>query len=756
MSAADRRGRIPRILVSVGLRRPGLVLGSWALAGLVCGIAALGLRVETSTDSVLDHASEAWGFYQRSLEKFGGDEVLVLLLAGDAPYDERTLRAVAEATRSLEGLEGVRRVDSVASVPLVSTSERDGLSLEPRWQELLEERSRAGREARRALGGDRVARRLLVSDDFRSFAVNVFLDAGAEPHYETIIGEMERLAAKYSGVVSGVPVFRFRTDERTRRELALFVPATLGILSLLVLLQFGSLRAVVIALSSGVLGVLIVFGAMAVAEVPLTISTVILPSVLLALGAAYSMHLLAAGAGKAGASELKPAMGQVALPVALSGLTTCVGFLAVSFVRIDAISQLGGFGALGVLAVLAATLTLGPALLAMLPLPARRMRLRKALSGALGGVLVRAVERRGGLIVVAWLASGAVLAVGLARLNVETDVIQWFPDDDPVRISYNVIRDDLSGISPMNVVIEAPADRTVTAPESVRAVRNLAAHLEELSTVGRVLSFLDPLDELDEVIRGDGDGRSLEDEALVEQYLLLLEGKPFLGDLLARDRSAANLVIRADDNGSRDLLDIAGDAETWWEQHGPKGYSAQVTGIMYEFARSEDEIAYGQIRGLAFALGTIAIVLLGAFRSFGVAGAALVPNALPIAAAYGAMGVLGIPLDAGTVALGNLALGIAVDDTVHVAEGFQRRVDQGFAPLVALKETFVEVLPAICFTSVAVGVGFGVLAMSEFVLVRNLGALTAVVMATCLVADTTLLPALLLAVRRRGDRFRAR
>ena len=105
--------------------------------------------------------------------------------------------------------------------------------------------------------------------------------------------------------------------------------------------------------------------------------------------------------------------------------------------------------------------------------------------------------------------------------------------------------------------------------------------------------------------------------ALAEQYLLLLESLEQLEDLIRFDRSGANILIRADDNGSAGLVGIRDAADAWWHEHGPPGARITTTGIMYEFARAEDEIAYGQLRGLAVALGVISAVLLLIFRSPG-------------------------------------------------------------------------------------------------------------------------------------------
>jgi predicted RND superfamily exporter protein len=132
------------------------------------------------------------------------------------------------------------------------------------------------------------------------------------------------------------------------------------------------------------------------------------------------------------------------------------------------------------------------------------------------------------------------------------------------------------------------------------------------------------------------------------------------------------------------------------------------------------------------------------FRSLRVAAIALVPNVLPIGMAFGFMGLLGVPLDAGTVIVGSLALGIAVDDTIHLTERFVRNRREGETPQAALGGALRWVLGPLVLTTLVVSIGFSVLGVSGFTLTRNLGLLTAGVMMLCLAADLVLLPVLLL------------
>jgi predicted RND superfamily exporter protein len=235
-----------------------------------------------------------------------------------------------------------------------------------------------------------------------------------------------------------------------------------------------------------------------------------------------------------------------------------------------------------------------------------------------------------------------------------------------------------------------------------------------------------------------------QDAALIEQYLLLLSSVDRMQDVLRTDHAGANVMLRVDDNSSDNLLDVARGAEAWWRAHGLAGVTARATGIMFEFARAEDEIALGQIRGLAASLLVIGGLALLIFRSRRVAAIAMIPDAVPLALTFGFMGLAGIPLDAATVLVGCLALGIAVDDTVHVLSGFVEHPRHRDDPRQALADTFRRVLPPMLLTTIAIAIGFGVLGLSDFAVTRNFGLLTAATVVVALLADLTLLPALLL------------
>ncbi len=739
-------------LLAAAVQHPARVIAVWLLLLAVAGSGVARLRIDTTTDSVLDRGDPAWGYYQKSLETFGGDEVVTVALPSAAAFDPRTLAEVISLSAELEGLPGVRRVDSLATVPLVRVLGDGTVDLSSALDAGVPRSQQERREFGAMVTSDRIARGSLVSQDGRVVALNVWLDSEGDTPVHEVLADI-RAAVEGSAVwMSGVPVYREGVNTRLSREILTFVPITVATIAVLLYLAFATLRAVVMPLAVSAAGAWLAVGVLGAVGRPFTLSTMILPTVLLALGCAYAMHLLTAARAVTSRSDLQARLAPVMRPVALSGLTTTIGFLALGAVRIQAVQELGTLGGVGVLCVVGAVLSLGPAALALWPLESEASQIERLLLSRFRPRLLGWASGSSIVILAGWLVLLVAFSIGLPRIVVNNDVTRWFPSGSKVRDDYDAIRERLAGISPMNVVIEAPTGRSVIEPAVVKAVDELTAYLETLFGVGRALSFSDPLRQLHAGFTSAGAsehgvGVLPESVEVIAQYLLLLDGVELMEDVLSFDRGRASIVILANENGSRELMEVARLAEAWWAEHGVPEFRARTTGIMFEFARSADEIAFGQVRGLVLAFAGIGLVLALIFRWPALVVIALIPNAVPLVVVFGLMGFAGIRLDAGMVTLGTLGLGVAVDDTIHLIEAFRDERPRLGDSVCALDAGFQRVLPPLLYTSIAVSVGFAVLALSGFTVVRSLGVITPAMIMLCFVANVTLLPSLLLRVR---------
>jgi multidrug efflux pump subunit AcrB len=121
----------------------------------------------------------------------------------------------------------------------------------------------------------------------------------------------------------------------------------------------------------------------------------------------------------------------------------------------------------------------------------------------------------------------------------------------------------------------------------------------------------------------------------------------------------------------------------------------------------------------------------------------MIPNVFPVVLVFGVMCHLGIAIDIGTMMTASVAMGVAVDDTIHFLSWFRDNLDRGMNRVEAVIETYRRVGPAMTQTTIVGGLGLFVFALSTFTPTQRFGTLMLVMLATALIGDLILLPALL-------------
>jgi hypothetical protein len=173
----------------------------------------------------------------------------------------------------------------------------------------------------------------------------------------------------------------------------------------------------------------------------------------------------------------------------------------------------------------------------------------------------------------------------------------------------------------------------------------------------------------------------------------------------------------------------------------------QVTGVSVLVTDSIDAIVRGQIQGLALALGLISLVLIGLLGSVRLGLLSLIPNLIPVLTTLGFMGWLGIPINTATAVISCVAIGIAVDDTIHYMARFRREYETDPDEAAAAFRSLVSTGRAMYLTSWILTVGFSVLVLSHFKPIIYFGSLMAVTMLSALAGDMVLLPVLLMTLK---------
>jgi predicted RND superfamily exporter protein len=356
----------------------------------------------------------------------------------------------------------------------------------------------------------------------------------------------------------------------------------------------------------------------------------------------------------------------------------------------------------------------------------------------------------------------AVLALlGMRRIEVDSDFLTYFSPHSTVRQANEIINREIVGSNLFSVVVEAPAPGALKSWVNLKLLKDLQGFLGTLPGVTSSLSFVDYLEMLEsglnasqggdievnergELVPAEKPKTFWEDPAMLDRVLKPVTQNPApLAGFVTRDFSKANIVVRTNLSGSRAIERTLARIREYVAVRFPAEMRVRLTGNLVLITGTATDIVRGQIESLALALGVIFLVLTLMFLSVRIGFLAVVPNVLPILIFFGVMGWLGIRLNLGTSLIAAIALGIAIDSTIHYMARLNLELRGETDQQLAITRALRRVGAPIIYTTVALFLGFLTFAFSSFVPIQDFGRLTSVTMATALGANLVLLPALL-------------
>lgn len=691
--------------------------------------------------------------YERAEEAFGRDDRTGLLVAeAPATLDVAAFQALDAVTRRLADAPEIEKVASPTSTELTS---REGEDVRLERAVPLDQPLTAARVAE-VLDRYRAPpyARTLVSDDHRVAVIAATLRpdrlgfASRAALLERLRGEAAALGeAGFTCHVAGYPIQRVLLARTAARESGRFLPATLAVIVILAALTFRSLAAVVAILAITAGATVWTTGLMVLTGLPPNIFGPAVYVMVAVVGVADPVHLLARqrelmAEGLDATPAHERAWAEVGGPCFLASLTTAMAFATLALTGIPLVAQMGLQVAMGVGAAFALTWLLLPTLAPWIPAPTAAPG-----TGALARTCAaadRLVARRPGVVLGIALAAGAVAAVAARGLSTNAPFLADLAPDHPVRVANRALERDLSGVIPLDVVIDPPAGKprsAAFAAARMRKVEELTARLRNLDGVAWSTSAVDTLRQLGRLL-----ARVPDDEVpglLPTAFLLAYDQvRPWADDKTGRTR----IRLRLEDLNSDAAFALFDRIRQACAETLPAGEVVHVTGQGYLAQVVNRQIVRHFRLGFAVALLGVALVLALLVRDPVLALASVVPNLLPVVGVAGLMAVTGVELRYTSALVLATVFGLAVDDTLHVLTQLRRCRDAEDPVSVTLRIAG----PGLILTSVLLAAGFSVLGLSSFLPLRVMGGLLAVTSALALAGDLLVLPALIRLLRRRS------
>lgn len=704
--------------------------------------------------------------FERALRKhFPETGSLIAVFNGEDLYDPARLAALGDITKDMEKLPQVDRVQSVTTYEQVRAT-ADGFSVSP-LAPPDDLRAHSPREWREKFLADRFAPGVVVAHDGAALAIVVRMkpgyvdldaatvraklnalvkDKGLADHFVGFTGEAGMQAAFLDSMIG---------------DNARMIPACLAIGVILIWALFRNWLATFLTVVVMMAASLTSLAAVSLIAGAMTLATSMCAPVVITLTIALAIHLFNAivetpAEGKTQRERITEAVKLIERPARYTTLTTVAGFVSVGFSPSPPLSAFGFSSALGVIMLHILTIFVLPPILARWDKSAwRKAKFGIGLADATADAAARLTLRRPGLIVFTSVALALAGLPLIGRIAVETDNVKMLPATHPFTRANDFFERHFSGVTVLEAVFDGGKRDALVDPARLKAISDFEQWALTQPEIDYTASMADIVEEMNWAFNGEKpDARKIPENArLISQYLLIYDGRD-LSELSDPDYATTRVPLFLNVHGTREIKRVIGEMEE--HLRGQKlDMSWRIAGAGRLFADFEKLVVDSQIKSAFGACAIIFALMALAWRSVRDAALCLWPNVAPLLYVLALMGLVGTPLNVGTAIVTSVALGIAVDDTVHMFNAIKSRLSAGMTVNGAVTSAMESCGRAIIATSVVICSSFLLLAGSGFKPTRDFGVMITLGLVAALVFDLLVLPAMVVLTYRGKEKSAA-
>ena len=733
---------------------------------LIAAIASLGLfSLEMNDDyrTFFDENDVELVAYTALQDIFTKNEYVVFALAPDGGevFTPEVLAAIEQLTDEAWKLRHSIRVDSVTNFPHTRAA-GDDLVIKPLIEDVANSSLDALARAKRLATSEPRLRHSLISPSGHVAGVTVTYQLPDDARVEGTEAAMDAraLAIRFQTEHPDIKIYltgplmlndAFR--EAAIGDIKLLIPLMYLGITLLMLVMFRSVAGMLATVSVVLLSVCSGLGIAGWLGFDITAPSASSPTIIMTLAIADSVHILMTllremRGGRSRHEAIIYSLRTNFIAVALTSLTTAVGFLTLNFSDSPPFRDLGNICAMGATAAFFYSVLFLPALLSVVSIRVNRSEER---SEWYMESLAALVLRRRKLLLPGFVLVVILLSALIPLNELNDHYTMYFDESIAFKRDIDFTTENLTGMYQIEYALESGEEYGICEPAYLAKLEAFAEWFRSQPGAVHVDSFSETMKRINMALHGDDPAmyRVPEGRKLAAQYLLLYEmSLPFGLDLNHRinvSRSSTRFIVTMGGISADALSSAAIAGEQWLVQNTPSSMHSLGMGPGVMFSRISRTNIRSMLVGATAALALISLILLLSLRSVKIGLISLVPNLVPAAMAFGVWGLVVGRIGLGLSAVITMTLGIVVDDTVHFLDRYLRaRRQNAMSPEDALRYTFRSVGMALFGTSVILVGGFLVLSLSSFKINAAMGQMCAIIIVFALATDFLLLPSLLL------------
>ena len=468
------------------------------------------------------------------------------------------------------------------------------------------------------------------------------------------------------------------------------------------------------------------------------------------------------------------------LPCTLAATTTAVGLISLSVSHIQPVRAFGLYGAWGVMASLIFLFLLLPVLFERYPM--------RTLADAEGGPLLHA--KKSERLTARWLrhVAHAILqhhrplvivftiillaaAGGIIFTQTSVKTARFFPKNHKLVTDMQWLEDNIGPLVPIEVVIDFDGRiNKLNMLERLELVAGVQYQLAAMEHVGGTISpatwapAVEP-PTVRKPIEDTGKPRSnpfamigevrrklinaameANRQFFVAQHYLSSSVKDSDEPTIERWRITGRFEAFNELSYDQVLRDVADRIQTHLASlpaASQAGVSTVFTGAVPLVHAAQQELLTGLFQSFMMAFVLIGATMSVLLRGVRAGLVSMLPSTFPAIAIFGTMGWLGFVVDVGAMLTASVAMGIAVDGTLHYLTWFKRSLQEGMTKDRALTEAYVRCAGALLQTTAITGLSMLVFFITDFQPVAQFGLLMCLMLVAALIGAMLLLPAVM-------------
>ena len=708
--------------------------------------------------------------YERFLEKYGEQNILVIAIEDSQLINYEHLVAWDKLSHGIKSIKGVEQMISITHLPILSKDTILKRFVLSKWLPSKIKNQEEMDEALDNFYAQPFYKDLLNTPDNQITTLLISLedDIIRSANRKDLISKIKVVIDAYSQTYnatpyfSGLPYIRTVDSLKVKEEIIMFIFFALIITALILFLFFRSFKATISSIIVVIIGVIFSFGTIVILGYEISIFIALVPPLIIVIGIPnciflinkFHIEFMQSNNKERSLKIMIQKIGNITL---LTNITTAAGFASFILTNSETLQEFGLVASLNILFIFLLSLLIIPIYFSFGSPPTKRhtKHLDKKWIQTLVAALVFLVQHKRKHIYLFTIGLILLGFFGITKLETTGNLTDDLPRDQALYKDLKFLEKNFGGVMPLEVLVDTKKKRNLFKSYNLRKMEELTDLLGTYPEFSKAVSYIDIIKYSKQAFyNGDSAYYSLpnsQEQALLMAYLKNSSDSLEFGNLLMDSlKQEARISLRIADISTSKMDSIFEELTPQINKiFDPEKYDVTVTGSSIVFLNGTKFLLKNLMLSLLLVIILISIFMAWMFNSFRMVVVSIIPNLIPLLLTAAIMGYFGIALKPSTILVFSIAFGISVDDTIHFLAKYRQELlannwNIRSSVFSALKETSVSMF----YTSVVLFCGFFIFVASDFGGTIALGVLVSITLMIAMLANLLLLPALLLSLEK--------